>query len=198
MLSTAPPGGKIALYWSITLSDPCRNSPQTAELLQAKAESLWGEFGTAASKYAGSGGDRRRKRRIGVSRDCQTSGGNIGAESPLSGSAWAFQTMLPFRHRSENNDGAASRSGAEWAVRAVRVLESASRVAGKCGAVTFVSSGHRQSGTHLGNSNIVVESVEAKYLGATVIPDTGPITSYVNTLQMIAERTAAGFSPRYE
>lgn len=47
----------------------------------------------------------------------------------------------------------------------------------------------------LGNSNIVVESAESVYLGATVLPDTGPITSNVNTLQMIAERTGGRFFP---
>jgi hypothetical protein len=48
----------------------------------------------------------------------------------------------------------------------------------------------------LGNSNIVVESTESVYLGATVLrADFGPTTSYVNTLQMIAERTGGRFFP---
>lgn len=47
----------------------------------------------------------------------------------------------------------------------------------------------------LGNSNIVVESTESVYLGATVLAETGPVKSYVNTLQMIAERTGGRFFP---
>ncbi|HEY4087356.1 MAG TPA: VWA domain-containing protein, partial [Bryobacteraceae bacterium] len=41
----------------------------------------------------------------------------------------------------------------------------------------------------LGNANIVLESVEASYVGANVSPENGPITTHVNPLQMIAERT---------
>ena len=47
----------------------------------------------------------------------------------------------------------------------------------------------------LGNANIVVESTESTYLGASVDPSLGPRMSYVNTLQMIAERTGGRFYP---
>jgi VWFA-related protein len=47
----------------------------------------------------------------------------------------------------------------------------------------------------LGNANIVVESAESTYLFAHVLPETGRTTSYVNTLQMIAERTGGRFYP---
>lgn len=47
----------------------------------------------------------------------------------------------------------------------------------------------------LGNANIVVESTQSKYLGASVLPDLGSTISYVNTLQMIAERTGGRFYP---
>ncbi|HEY4086494.1 MAG TPA: hypothetical protein VGM43_11185, partial [Bryobacteraceae bacterium] len=47
----------------------------------------------------------------------------------------------------------------------------------------------------LGNANIVLESVEASYVGANVSPENGPITTHVNPLQMIAERTGGRFFP---
>ena len=47
----------------------------------------------------------------------------------------------------------------------------------------------------LGNANIVVESTESSYLGATVLPEFGSQTSYVNTLRQIAERTGGRFFP---
>ncbi len=47
----------------------------------------------------------------------------------------------------------------------------------------------------LGNANIVLESAEPSYLGATVLPGTGPIVTHVNSLQMIAERTGGRFFP---
>jgi VWFA-related protein len=47
----------------------------------------------------------------------------------------------------------------------------------------------------LGNANIVLESVESTYLGATVSPVFGPRVSYVNPLMMIAERTGGKFYP---
>lgn len=47
----------------------------------------------------------------------------------------------------------------------------------------------------LGNANIVVESTESRYLFAHVLPETGPVNSYVNSLQMIAERTGGTFYP---
>jgi hypothetical protein len=45
----------------------------------------------------------------------------------------------------------------------------------------------------LGNGNIILESAEASYVGATVSPENGPVTTYVNPLQMIAERTGGRF-----
>src|SRR6185312_13683535 len=47
----------------------------------------------------------------------------------------------------------------------------------------------------LGNANIVLESAEASYPGATVSPGNGPVTTHVNPLQMIAERTGGRFFP---
>jgi len=47
----------------------------------------------------------------------------------------------------------------------------------------------------LGNANIVVESAESTYLGATVDPSLGLRISYVNPLMMIAERTGGKFYP---
>ncbi len=47
----------------------------------------------------------------------------------------------------------------------------------------------------LGNSNVVVEAAESSYLGASVVPGLGSRTSYVNTLQQIAERTGGRFFP---
>ena len=47
----------------------------------------------------------------------------------------------------------------------------------------------------LGNANIVVESTESTYLFAHVAPELGRTSSYVNTLQMIAERTGGRFYP---
>ncbi len=45
----------------------------------------------------------------------------------------------------------------------------------------------------LGNANIVVESAESSYLGASVKPENGPVRSSINTLQMIAERTGGRY-----
>jgi VWFA-related protein len=47
----------------------------------------------------------------------------------------------------------------------------------------------------LGNANIVLESAEASYVGASVSPENGPVTTHVNPLQMIAERTGGRFFP---
>jgi VWFA-related protein len=47
----------------------------------------------------------------------------------------------------------------------------------------------------LANANIILESTEASYPGATVSPESGPITTHVNPLQMIAERTGGRFFP---
>lgn len=47
----------------------------------------------------------------------------------------------------------------------------------------------------LGNANIVVEAAESAWRGATVSPENGPVVSYVNPLQMIAERTGGRFFP---
>ena len=47
----------------------------------------------------------------------------------------------------------------------------------------------------LGNANIVVESTESTYLFAHVTAETGPTTTYGNTLQAIAERTGGRYFP---
>src|SRR3569623_1556410 len=47
----------------------------------------------------------------------------------------------------------------------------------------------------LGNANIVLESAEASYIGASVSPENGPTATHINPLQMIAERTGGRFFP---
>ncbi len=194
MLSDAPPGGKIALYLINNGFQIVQEFTSDRELLQAKAESLWGEV--PPPLYTLAQAEMASKETISAFQSIAKHLAGISGQKVLVWISMGFPDNAPFSLPSENDSGATPKSGAEWAARtAPRPGDRVPVLRGNAPPAPSFLQDIDKAVRGLGNANIVVESVEAKYLGAIVIPDTGPITSYVNTLQMIAERTGGRFFP---
>ena len=193
MLSDAPPGGKIALYLVNDGFQIVQEFTSDRELLKAKAESLWGEVPPPLITLDQA--ELAASDTIAAFQGIAKHLAGISGQKVLIWVSLGFPDNAPYPSASENSGGATPRSGAEWAAR----LPPPGGLVGVIQANAAPSPSFLQdidkAVRNLGNSNIVVESVEAKYLGAHVLAEVGSNTSYVNTLQMIAERTGGRFFP---
>jgi len=167
MLAATPPGGKVALY--LIKDNGFQISQEFTtdhELLKAKVESLWGEL-----------------------------------PAPTGGAA--KETILDFLAIAKHLKGISGQKVLIWV--STGFAGDDPRPAPKPGSSPMlVAAGNAPPATlmdidravhALGNANIVVESTESTYLFAHVTPETGPTTTYGNTLQAIAERTGGRFFP---
>jgi hypothetical protein len=159
----------------------------------AKAESLWGEVPPPLNTLDQA--ELAASETIAAFHAIAKHLAGISGQKVLIWVSLGFPDNAPYSSASENSSGAAPKSGAEWAAR----LPPPGGLVGVIQANAAPSPSFLQdidkAVRNLGNSNIVVESVEAKYLGAHVLAEVGSNTSYVNTLQMIAERTGGRFFP---
>ena len=193
MLSNAPPGGKIALYLVNNGFQIVQEFTPDRELLKAKAESLWGEVPPPLNTLDQA--ELAASDTIAAFQGIAKHLAGISGQKVLIWVSLGFPDNAPPSATSEDSGRAAPKSGAEWAARLpppgglVGVIQ-----ANAASSPSFLQDIDRAV-RNLGNSNIVVESVEAKYLGAHVLVDVGSNTSYVNTLHMIAERTGGRFFP---
>lgn len=172
MLSSAPPGGKIALYLVNNGFQIVQEFTSDRELLQAKAESLWGEVPPPLITLDQA--ELAAKDTIAAFQGIAKHLAGISGQKVLVWVSLGFPDNTPHPQPPGRLVGVPS-SNDPPTPSFLQDIDKAVR--------------------NLGNSNIVVESVEAKYLGAHVLSDSGPNTSYVNTLQMIAERTGGRFFP---
>lgn len=174
MLSKLPEGSKVALYVNNNGLQIAQEFTSDHELIKAKAATLWGqlqapETGIDAAELA------------------------------------AKQTVAAFQAVAKHLSGISGQKVLIWVStgfpdRAVPPLPPPGSVPvevkhhSDASAIGF-SQDIDNAVRLLGNANIVVESTESTYLFAHVQPETGRTSSYVNTLQSIAERTGGRFYP---
>jgi VWFA-related protein len=174
MVSKLPAGSKAALYVNNNGLQIVQEFTSDHELIQAKAATLWGQVQAPQTNLDDA--ELASLQTIAVFQAIAKHLAGISAQKVLIWVSTGFPDNAP-RHPPlpgtppvpiVDSNAAPSPSFLQDIDKAVRIL---------------------------GNANIVVESTQSKYLGASVLPDLGSTTSYVNTLQMIAERTGGRFYP---
>jgi len=175
MLSATPLSGKVALY---ILNDSGFQIGQEftsdRELIKTKAAGLWGEI--PAPVYTLDQAEASANETIHAFQDIAKHLAGISGQKVLVWVSTGFPDNTP---PPPPNPGA----------------KPATVVSSYAPPTTSFLQDIDKAVRILGNANIVVESAESKYLGATALPGVGPTTSYANTLQMIAERTGGRFFP---
>jgi VWFA-related protein len=173
MLTDLPAGSKAALYVIDNGLQIIQEFTSDHELLKARAESLWGQI-----------------------------------QAPITGvdqaELAAHQTVAAFQAIAKHLAGISGQKVLVWVStgfplanpRAVPPGAPPVRpMAGNFSPVPAFLEDIDKAVHLLGSSNIVVESTEARYLNASLSPATGPTKTFVESLEMIAERTGGRFFP---
>jgi VWFA-related protein len=173
MLSALPAGSKVALYVNNNSLQIVQEFTSDHELVKAKAATLWGQL--QAPETGLDAAELAAKQTVAAFQAVAKHLAGISGQKVLIWVSTGFPDRAvpppppPGSLPVEVKHSSASEVGFSQDIdNAVRLL---------------------------GNANIVVESTESTYLFAHVQPETGRTTSYVNTLQMIAERTGGRFFP---
>jgi VWFA-related protein len=172
MLATSPPDGRIALYLIDNGFHIVQEFTSDLDLLKERAAAMTAAVPPAVTDL--SQAEAAAKETVDAFRGLARHLGGISGQKIA---IW-LSTGFP------DNEPASPPPDATIALTPVRDAPSTSFLADIDDAVSI-----------LGNANIVLESAEASYVGATVAPENGPITTHVNPLQMIAERTGGRFFP---
>jgi VWFA-related protein len=170
MLETSPPDGKVALYLINNGFEVVQEFTSAPELLLEKAAGLAATLPPTVADLAQA--EAAAKETVTAFRNIAKHLGGISGQKIV---IW-LSTGFP------DNEPAPPPPDSPVVLTAVRDAPGTSFLADIDDAVRI-----------LGNANIVVESAEASYPGASLSPEDGPITTYVNPLQMIAERTGGRF-----
>jgi VWFA-related protein len=172
MLETSPPNGKVALYLINNGFQVVQEFTSDPDLLKEKAAGLAAAAPPAITDLAQA--EDAAKETVNAFRNMAKHLGGISGQKIV---IW-LSTGFP------DNEPPPSPPDSPVALTAVRDAPGTS-------FLTYIDDAVRI----FGNANIVLESAEASYPGATVSPEDGPITTHVNPLQMIAERTGGRFFP---
>ncbi|HVV44546.1 MAG TPA: VWA domain-containing protein [Bryobacteraceae bacterium] len=172
MLETAPPDGKVALYLIDNGFQIAQEFTSNPDLLKEKAAGLMAAAPPAVTDL---------EQAEAAAKDTVTAFRKIAAHlAGISGQKIVVWLSTGF----PDNEPAPPPVDSPTQLTAVRDAPGTSFLTDIDEAVNI-----------LGNANVVLESAEASYPGASVSPDDGPITTHVNPLQMIAERTGGRFFP---
>lgn len=172
MLAASPPEGRIALYLIDNGFHIVQEFTSDLDLLKERAASMTAAVPPAVTDL--SQAEAAAKETVNAFRNLARHLGGISGQKIA---IW-LSTGFP------DNEPTFPPPDATIALTPVRDAPSTSFLADIDDAVSI-----------LGNANIVLESAEASYVGAIVAPENGPITTHVNPLQMIAERTGGRFFP---
>ncbi len=173
MLETAPPEGKVALYFINNSFQIAQEFTSDLDLLKEKAARLAAVVPPPVTDLAQA--ETAAKETVNAFRSLAKHLGGISGQKIV---IW-ISTGFP-----DNEPAAPPSPDSTIALTPVREAPGTSFLADIDDAVRV-----------LGNANIVLESAEASYVGAAVSPENGPVTTHVNPLQMIAERTGGRFLP---
>jgi VWFA-related protein len=173
MLAMPPPGGKLALYVIDNGFHIVQEFTSDPELLKDRAASMTAVMPPPVTDLAQA--EAAAKETVSAFRSLAKHLGGISGQKIV---IW-LSTGFP-----DNEPAPPAQPDTAIVLTSVREAPSTSFLADIDDAVSV-----------LGNANIVLESIEASYAGASVSPENGPVTTYVNPLQMIAERTGGRFFP---
>jgi VWFA-related protein len=173
MLETAAPNGKVALYLINNGFQIAQEFTSDLDLLKEKAAGLAAVVPPLVTDLAQA--ETAAKETVSAFRSLAKHLGGISGQKIV---IW-LSTGFP-----DNEPAPPPSPDSAIVLTPVRDAPSTSFLADIDDAVSI-----------LGNANIVLESAEASYVGASVSPENGPITTHVNPLQMIAERTGGRFFP---
>ena len=173
MLETSPPDGKVALYLINNGFQIAQEFTSDLDLLKGRAAGLAAVIPPRVADLAQA--ETAAKETVSAFRSLAKHLGGISGQKVV---IW-LSTGFP-----DNDPTPPPPVDSTIALTPVREAPSTSFLADIDDAVSI-----------LGNANIVLESVEASYAGASVSPENGPVTTHVNPLRMIAERTGGRFFP---
>ena len=171
MLETAPPDGKVALYLIDNGLQIAQEFTSDPDLLKEKAAGLAAIVPPPVTDLAQA--EAAAKETVSAFRSLAKHLGGISGQKIV---IW-LSTGFPDNEPSPPPDSTIL-------LTSVRDAPGTSFLADIDDAVSA-----------LGNANIVLESAEASYIGASVSPENGPTATHINPLQMIAERTGGRFFP---
>lgn len=173
MLESSPPNGKVALYLINNGFQIAQEFTSDLDLLKEKAGELAAVMPPPVTDLAQA--ETAAKETVSAFRSLAKHLGGISGQKIV---IW-LSTGFP-----DNEPAPPPSPDSTTALTPVRDAPGASFLADIDDAVRT-----------LGNANIVLESAEASYVGASVSPENGPVTTHINPLQMIAERTGGRFFP---
>ena len=173
MLETSPPNGQVALYLINNGFQIVQEFTSDLDLLKERAGGLAAVVPPPVADLAQA--ETAAKETVSAFRSLAKHLGGISGQKIV---IW-LSTGFP-----DNEPASPPPADSTVALTPVRDAPSTSFLADIDDAVSI-----------LGNANIVLESAEASYVGASVSPENGPVTTHVNPLQMIAERTGGRFFP---
>lgn len=171
MLAATPPENKAALYLIDNGFQIVQEFTLDHELLKAKADSLWGQVQAPVTTLDAA--EAAARETVQAFRDIAKHLAGISGQKLLIWVSAGFPTATPPRQPPPGSGPVA-----------VRRQEG---VSGSFGVDI------EQAVHVLGNANIVVESVEASYLGATVVPGLGTPGTNTASLSQIAGGTGGRF-----